>query len=302
MIGYGLKSSDRLNGKVRLKEASISGNICGEFVEISIKQIYENKGKDNIDCIYTFPLPDTAVITGFEAALGGRTLKAMVEDKEEAIRIYEESDESRVNVLSLEQPSPNVYQFSVGQILPGESVKIKFSYMDTLIYEENNLMLTIPCAIYPRLMGMGKEDNETVGSYKSSLNLLIEPLGKVQFESPTHDINVEYEEDINLAKVTFKEYNTKPDTDFVLLLKEEKIQETSGMVYSYEEGNEEKGILYLRIFPRLAAKEEEKPNNYIFLIDISHSMKGSKLEQAKNALQICIRNLSEGDSFNIVAF
>lgn len=303
MIGYGLKSSDRLKGKVRLKEVGISGNICGEFVEISIKQIYENKGKDNIDCVYTFPIPDTAVITGFEAALGGRTLKALVEDKEEAKRIYEESDdESRVNILSLEQPSPNVYQFSVGQILPGESVKIKFSYMDALIYEEDSLMLTIPCAIYPRLMGNSKEEDELEGSYKSSLNLLIEPLGKVEFESPSHDINVEYEEEINLAKVTFKEFNTKPDKDFVLLIKEEKPQEASGMIYSYNENNEEKGILYLRIYPKLEDKEEEKPNNYIFLIDISESMRGKKLEQAKNALQLCIRNLSEGDSFNVVAF
>jgi Ca-activated chloride channel family protein len=303
MIGYGLKSSDRLKGKVRLKEVGISGNVCGEFVEISIKQIYENKGKDNIDCVYTFPIPDTAVITGFEATLGGRTLKALVEDKEEAKRIYEESDdESRVNILSLEQPSPNVYQFSVGQILPGESVKIKFSYMDALIYEEDSLMLTIPCAIYPRLMGNNKEEDELEGSYKSSLNLLIEPLSKVQFESPSHDINVEYEEEINLAKVTFKEFNTKPDKDFVLLIKEEKLQEASGMIYSYNENNEEKGILYLRIYPKLEDKEEEKPNNYIFLIDISQSMKGKKLEQAKNALQLCIRNLSEGDSFNVVAF
>lgn len=303
MIGYGLKSSDRLKGKVRLKEVGISGNICGEFVEISIKQIYENKGKDNIDCVYTFPIPDTAVITGFEATLGGRTLKALVEDKEEAKRIYEESDdESRVNILSLEQPSPNVYQFSIGQILPGESVKIKFSYMDALIYEEDSLMLTIPCAIYPRLMGNSKEEDELEGSYKSSLNLLIEPLGKVVFESPSHDIDVEYEEEINLAKVTFKEFNTKPDKDFVLLIKEEKLQEASGMIYSYNENNEEKGILYLRIYPKLEDKEEEKPNNYIFLIDISHSMKGKKLEQAKNALQLCIRNLSEGDSFNMVAF
>lgn len=31
-------------------------------------------------------------------------------------------------------------------------------------------------------------------------------------------------------------------------------------------------------------------------------MMEEKLEQAKSALQLCLRNLAEGDSFNLVAF
>ncbi len=220
MIGYGLKGSKLLQGEVYLKEVGISGNICGEYVEISIKQVYENKGKENIDGVYTFPIPDTAVITGFEAALGGRTLKAIVEDKAKAKKIYEDSNETEVNFLSLEEPSPNVYQFSVGQILPGESVKIKFSYMDMLVYEDDSLMLTIPSVLQPRHMDY--EQNNVDNEYKSSLNLLIEPLAKINIESPSHKINVEWEEDINLAKVTFDENNTRRDEDFVLFLTEEK--------------------------------------------------------------------------------
>jgi Ca-activated chloride channel family protein len=306
MFGYGLKGSTQLQGDVRLKEVGISGNICGEFVEISIKQVYENKGSNNIDGVYTFPIPDTAVITGFEATLGGRTLKAIVEDKEEAKRIYEESDETKVNELSLEEPYPNVYQFSIGQILPGESVKIKFSYMDMLVYEESSLMLTIPSVLYPKYVDNTNDDSEGNGidtrSYKSSLNLLIEPLTKISIESPSHDIKIEWEEDINLGKVTFNEYNTKLDKDLILIFNEQKPAEAAGMIYKYMEDNEDKGILYLRLLPKLESSEEEKPNNYIFLIDISKSMKGTKLEDAKDALQLCIRNLSEGDSFNIVAF
>ncbi|ERI95611.1 von Willebrand factor type A domain protein [Clostridiales bacterium oral taxon 876 str. F0540] len=300
MIGYGLKGSKLLQGEVNLKEVGISGNICGEYVEISIKQVYENKGKENIDGVYTFPIPDTAVITGFEAALGGRTLKAIVEDKETAQKIYEDSNETEVNVLSLEEPYPNVYQFSVGQILPGESVKIKFSYMDMLVYEDESLMLTIPSVIQPRHMDY--EQTNDSNTYKSSLNLLIEPLAKINIESPSHKIKVEWEEDINLAKVTFDENNARRDEDFVLVLTEEKPVEAAGMIYKYTDVSEDKGILYLRLLPKLDSLEEEKPNNYIFLIDISHSMRGTKLEEAKNALQLCIRNLSEGDSFNIVAF
>ncbi len=306
MLGYGLKSSKQLQGDVQLKEVGISGNMCGEYVEISIKQVYENKGNNNIDGVYTFPIPDTAVITGFEAALGGRTLKALVEDFEEAKRIYEESEETKVNALSLEEPYPNVYQFTIGQILPGESVKIKFSYMDMLVYEEDSLILTIPSVVQPlredNIDEVSADINAYETTYKSSLNLLIEPLTKIRIESPSHDIKIEWEEDINLAKITFDKYNTRLDKDLVLVFTEEKPAEAAGMIYKYIENNEDKGILYLRLLPKLESSEEEKPNNYIFLVDASDSMSGVKLEEAKDALQLCIRNLSEGDSFNIVAF
>lgn len=47
---------------------------------------------------------------------------------------------------------------------------------------------------------------------------------------------------------------------------------------------------------------ERERINYILLIDISGSMAGTKLEQAKNALQLCLRNMETDDSFNIIAF
>lgn len=304
MFGYGLKGSKEFRNNVALKQVGLQGNICGEFVELTVKQVYENIGEQNIDGIYSFPIPDTAVITGFEATLGGRTLKAIVEDREKAVKLYDEALLKGVNILSLEEPNSGMFQFSIGQILPGESVKIKLSYMDRLIYENDSLKLVVPAILAPRSIEQSSQQGSYIeDNYKLSLNLLIEPLSKLKIESPTHDINVEWEEDINLAKVTFGNDSSTLDKDLILIMKEEKIQEASGMIYKYEEDGEEKGILYLRFIPKLnSSEEEEKPNNYMFLVDISESMQGEKLEEAKNALQLCIRNLSEGDSFNIVAF
>jgi Ca-activated chloride channel family protein len=303
MLGYGLKGSKEFRNNVALEQVGIQGNICGEFVELTVNQVYENIGKQNIDGIYSFPIPDTAVITGFEATLGGRKLKAMVEDREEAAKLYDEAVLKGINTLSLEEPNSGMFQFSIGQILPGESVKIKLSYMDRLIYENDSMKLIIPAIIVPRSMEHNTEEESHIkDNYKVSLNLLIEPLSKLKIESPTHDIEVQWEEDINLAKVTFSDNLLSLDKDLILIMKEEKIQEASGMIYKYQEDDEEKGILYLRFIPKLSCSEEEKPNNYMFLVDISESMQGEKIEEAKNALQLCIRNLSEGDSFNIVAF
>ena len=308
---YGLKDVKDVQNDVRniqndvvLKEVRISGNICGEFVELSMKQVYQNQGRDDIDAEYIFPIPDTAVMTGFEANLGGRILKAQVENKMQADAIYKIALENGSKTLSLEEIDDNVFKISIGKILSNETVKIKVSYIDQLIYEDHNLKLIVPTVIGPQYISNKSEikaNNEVSDDdYKLRLNLLVEPLTKIVIESPSHDVEVEWDEN-NLARVSFKDEDAYLDEEFVLVFKEENQQEASGMIYDYEQDDESKGILYLRLIPDLESNEEEESKNYDFLIDISESMEGEKIEQAKNALQLCIRNLSEGDSFNIVA-
>lgn len=301
---YGLKDVKDVQNDVVLKEVKISGNICGEFVELSMKQVFQNQGRDDIDAEYIFPIPDTAVMTGFEADLGGRILKAQVESKLQANEIYERALENGSKTFSLEEIDENVFKISIGKILSNETVKIKVSYMDQLIYEDHNLKLIVPTVVGPQYISnksKARANNEiSDDNYKLRLNLLVEPLTKIAIESPSHDIDVEWDEN-NLARVSFKDEDAYLDEEFVLLFKEENQQEASGMIYDYEEDDETKGILYLRLIPDLESTEEEEPKNYDFLIDISETMEGEKIEQAKNALQLCIRNLSEGDCFNIVA-
>jgi Ca-activated chloride channel family protein len=285
-----------------LKRVSVNGYVCGDFVEFSLSQLYENRSDKNIDAIYTFPLPDTAVITGFEAELGGRTLKAIIEEKDEALRLYDEATGKGINTFTLEQQEEDIFQISVGNILPNETVKVKISYMDQLIYEDDSYELIIPSIETARFVEEENEDEfDAEGSYKLFMNVFVESMDRMEFNSSTHHIDVEREDD-NLSKITLKNKNERLDSDFILHLRDVKPEEASGMSYKYYDAEGEKGILYLRLLPRLEVDEDENPENYDFLIDISNSMEGDKLEEEKNALQLCIRNLSEGDSFNIIAF
>lgn len=300
MNKYGLRDKKLSENEVMLKKVTVNGNICGEFVEFSLTQEYENKTQNNIDAVYIFPIPDTAVLTGFEATLGGRSLKAVVEDKKDSDKIYEDALESGINALSIEQFEDNVFKISIGSILPSETVKINLSYMDQLIYEDNSYKLMIPTVVGPRELESTSDLEEKEPSYKFTMNLLVESFNKLDIYSPTHDILIHREED-TLCKVSLREGQLL-DEDFVLIMKEVKSEEYNGMIYRYEVEEQEKAILYLRLFPKLEYEEVHPDQNYDFLIDISNSMKGDKMEEAKNAILLCLRNLEEGDTFNIIAF
>ena len=306
MANYNKNHVKELKNNIILKEVNIRGNLCGEFAEYTIDHVYENKGTNDVEAIYTFPIPERAVISGFEAVLGGRTIKGLIQDKEEANKIYENFKDKDNNTILLEEFNDNIFRIVIGKIIPNEVVKIKVSYIEELTYENRNLKLIIPTIITPINLSknstlLSTKDGSTNkhNPYKFTLRLLVESLTKLEFKCSSHKLKVEYE-DNNLYKVTLDGKNQKMDKDLEITLEELEKLETTGMIYDYP--RDDKGILYLRFIPEIEIEQEVTGANYIFLLDLSQSMGGNKLIEGKNALQLCLRNLTLGDTFNIAAF
>jgi Ca-activated chloride channel homolog len=315
-MGYGIKEAKGNAEGMVLKKLSINGNVCGSYAEISIHQNYENKGEKDIEGIYMFPVPKTALISSFEVEIGGRTLKTIVEEKDKAIKIYENAKIRGENAFLLEEFKPRLFKISIGRIISGETVKIKLSYIDDLQYKDNTYKLVIPSIFEPKQTDEGRtisslkqsifkkfiNDDSEAKDFEFKTNILVESLCPLEFESPYNKLKVEREGE-TVAKINVLDEYESIDKDFVLIMKEKNPLEADGMIYEYKEGEQERGLVYIRMVPELDNFEEEKGESYVFLIDISETMKGNKLEQAKNALQLCIRNLSEseGDTFDIVA-
>lgn len=283
---------------VILKNVVISGNICGEFVEFVIEQTFENIGEDNIEAIYSFPIPDTGIITGLEVSLGGHSIKAMVEEKGKAKELWDKALEEGVNTLSLEGDSDNIYNITIGNILPNEVVKIKISYMDQLTLEDEVYKLIIPEIEGP--IGINEGIKENASDYDVSMNLLIESFERLKIWSPSHEIEKEYGSP-TLVKVTLKKGEAL-NREFILLMEEETEYEFSAMSYSFPKHIKDESIVYLKVFPDIEEGEDRKPVNYLFLMDISNDMGDNNLSEIKTSLALGLRNLNKDDKFNILAF
>ncbi|NMM64985.1 VWA domain-containing protein [Clostridium sp. P21] len=313
-MGYSIKEIKGNSQGMILKKVSINGNICGEYAEISINQVYENKSRGDVEGVYVFPIPKTAIISGFEAEVGGKTLKTIVEEKEKAFKIYENAKSRGDNTVFLEELKPHMFKIAIGKIISGETVKIKLSYIDELQYKDKKFKLTIPAMHEPTKMDedsklnnlrntlvnklVKKESEDSEFQFKT--NIIVESLCKLEFESPYHKLKVEREGD-TVAKINLQDDYEAMDKDFILIMKEKDPLEADGMIYEYKENGEDRRVVYLRMIPKLDDYEIEEKESYVFLIDISDTMKGDKIQQAKDALQICIRNLEEGDTFDIIA-
>lgn len=239
-MSLGMFDLDGSAAAIPLKSVRICGNIRGLYGEVAVEQLYINKQKKDLEVIYTFPVPDQAVISHFEARVGERIITGEIREKEEAFKIYDRALRKGDSAFLLEQFRPNIFQVTLGRVLPGEEVRIKVVYLETLLYRDGELRISIPTLVAPRYIpgskagekyGMGWADPtgqvpdadfitppvDSGAAYGVALNLNIEPLMPIDgYSSPSHLLSVAANED-GSARITLAGGEAALDRDIVIL-------------------------------------------------------------------------------------
>ncbi|MEZ4410319.1 MAG: VWA domain-containing protein [Polyangiales bacterium] len=121
----------------------------------------------------------------------------------------------------------------------------------------------------------------------------------VSVDSPSHAVVVTDEN--GRARVRFAAPSARLDRDVVLRVRAAG-QEPLASIATHRDGAGE-GFFCLDVLPDLMTEgRRAKPQEVVFVIDTSGSMSGDPLERAVTALRLCLRQLREGDRFNVVAF
>ncbi|HSU68520.1 MAG TPA: VWA domain-containing protein, partial [Tepidisphaeraceae bacterium] len=118
--------------------------------------------------------------------------------------------------------------------------------------------------------------------------------------SPSHAIQV-LNGDEGIWRVTFAGGLAEMDRDVVLLL---DLKREHAPAVQAAPGHEGGTYLAVTLVPEFDETEpaERKPAETIFVLDCSGSMQGESIAQATAALELCLRSMSMGDTFNICRF
>jgi hypothetical protein len=73
-------------------------------------------------------------------------------------------------------------------------------------------------------------------------------------------------------------------------------------VYTYADPAEKKNYYMIKIFAKKNAPLKVMPKEVLFTVDCSLSISPDRLDEFKKGITRCLKNLNEGDVFNIVAF
>ena len=140
----------KVTGFVPLKHTGIKTEISGFVARIEVTQEFENVLPDAVEAVYVFPLPHDSAVDGMTMTVGEREIRAVIKERDEARKIYEQARNTGHTAALLDQERPNIFTQSVTNIPPNGTVQIKLSVLELLKYEAGTYEFAFPLVVGPR--------------------------------------------------------------------------------------------------------------------------------------------------------
>ena len=298
-----------------LKATDVTVDISGVIADVTVKQIYENRGSTPLEAIYIFPASTRAAVYGMKMTIGERTVTAVIKRNEEARREYEAAKNAGQTASLLEQHRPNVFQMNVANILPKDQITVELKYTELLIPTDRVYEFVYPTVVGPRYNGdpaanSGKSNPWVANPYlhqgeasPSTFHMEIELNGGMAVSDMacrSHKVKVEYQ-GVNAARISLDESESNAgNRDFILNYRLSGNQVRSGLLLN--KGDKENFFLMMIQPPKTIQTDEIPPREYVFIVDVSGSMHGFPLDITKELLKDLIGNLRSTDRFNVLLF
>src|ERR1700674_2660580 len=145
-----LGKDGKVAGFVPLRHTSIKTEISGFVARTEVTQEFENILPDAVEAIYVFPLPHGSAVDGMTMKVGEREVRAVIKEREEARKIYEQARNAGHTAALLDQERPNIFTQSVTNIPPNGKVQITISVIEMLKYEAGTYEFAFPLVVGPR--------------------------------------------------------------------------------------------------------------------------------------------------------
>ena len=137
-------------GPCPLEHTDVHVRITGMVARVEVTQKFHNPFDYKIEGVYVFPLSQDAAVDDMTMTVGDRVVRGLIKPREEARQIYEAAKAAGHVASLLDQERPNIFTQSVANIVPGEKVLIKISYVNLLKYEAGQYEFVFPMVVGPR--------------------------------------------------------------------------------------------------------------------------------------------------------
>jgi len=276
-----------------IKYHRVEVTIEDQVATTRVDQVFVNENRFQVEGTYIFPLPEDAAISRFTMWVDGRPVEGQLLPRDEARRIYEEIVRRQQDPALLEYVGRDAFQASIFPIPPGGERRVEIEYTEVLDLDEGLVRYVYPLNT-EKFSARPIEEVSVSVDIRSSRDPI-----KVVY-SGSHDVAVDRESDYHV-RVGYEEADVLPDKDFSLYYG--LSGEDFGLnLLSYRESGED-GFFLLLVAPDVETEAGPRvAKDVICVLDVSGSMKGEKIVQAKEALRFVLGSLHDEDRFNVISF
>jgi Ca-activated chloride channel family protein len=300
----------KMNGilvPIPLVSMEVTLSISGPIVRGRLVQSFENPTAETLEAEYVFPLPEGAAVDGLTLQIGERSYVGQIQEKEDARRTYENAKVDGKGSGLVEQERPNVFRTRVANIPPHASIVVRLDTLDEAAWGDGEFSTTFPTTITARYAPGGSEACDSIPTTSAAhipvvaLRATIDAgLPMASIVSPSHRV---------LTTAVGSSFSVRAgdgrvpaDRDFVLRWRPDAgaVPIAGGLVEEREDGRFGLAMLVPPDLDKAAAGTF--PTQTVFVVDVSGSMDGPSLVQAKAALEVALDRLRPGDTFTLIKF
>jgi Ca-activated chloride channel family protein len=283
-----------------------------------ITETFRNRGGLIGEADYLFPMPAGAAFEALELEIDGELVSGETMPADRARQIYEDIVRRNRDPALVEYMGRGLLRTRIFPIQPGEEKRVVVRFQSVAEREGGALRVDYLRGSQPRtesfpiprprpvplpapgrgIDDVAREQRPTIGQGDETGNLFTlvyanrEEFG--QPYSPTHDLRIN--DRGNRREVTA--IGEAPQVTMLLPLRRASV--ASVAMLPYAPGREEGFALITVTPPQIAARTT--PRDLTFVVDVSGSMRGQKMEQARAAGRQLLASLGAADRFRIIDF
>jgi Ca-activated chloride channel family protein len=263
--------------------------LADRVLKYEVEERFVNRGASIGEADYLFPLPANAAFQDLKLSINGQLVSGETMNAGEARRIYENIVRTQRDPALVEWMGHGLLRARIFPLNPGEEKKIVVRFQSVAPREGDALRIDYFRGA-PQSSATVRDDARTAFtlSYRATPDL------GTPF-SPTHSLDFRDHDGEREASV-------RGDArDVTVLVPVRKATAASISMLPYAPGNEDAFTL-VTITPPPIARNESTPRDVTLVLDISGSMQGRKMEQARAAGRQLLGTLRPGDRFRLIDF
>jgi len=278
-------------GAIEKVRSAVQVAVTGRLARVTVEEWFRNGGPLLDEASYLYPLPGEAVFSDFSLWQGDRELKGEPMDAAQARAIYEEIVRRKRDPALIELAGHGLVRARVFPIGPGETRKITLRYTQILDRAGDAWRFRYAAG---------------AGAASRSFRLQLDSAARFgEPYSPTHRLTLTRSGDrleVALADSAAGGGGGGGGGGGDLELFLPLARGLVGMSVVSDQPAGEDGYFMLLLAPGRAATTETLRRDVVAVLDVSGSMSGEKLDQAKAALTALLGTLRPTDRFRVITF
>lgn len=281
-----------------LEGARIDVAIDDLLATFVLTQSFRNDSAEDIEAVFTFPIPMDAVFLSLAATLGERELEGRIIEKQAANVSYEQAILEGDSAVLVERTQDGMLTANIGNLKPGETIALRLSFAQWLLFNGNEVRFRMPTTIAPRYGHPTMEEREMpvtdlLVEYRFAARIRVRGLlADAELDSPTHLLTIARSD----SGVDLTLQSAWMDRDFVLDARLGPVDRCSALATPDGDG------MVVTLGCAIDLPRTDQSLDIQLVVDCSGSMGGTSIIQAQQALRDIVRGLQPDDRVNLIRF